>query len=130
MSRSALASATAEHLSLTEADLTERTQSGSQTKFTNRLGWATTWLNRANVLESPSRGRYAILPAGRVLMTGETGEITLQALKQMAGTLPHLTQESDALPDDIIDAAYRELQDSLAEELLQSIRNISPASFE
>ena len=50
----------------------------------------------------------------------------------MAGTPPPPTQEPDdpSTPDEIMDAAYRELQDSLAEELLQSVRNISSARFE
>ena len=73
MDRSDLASAAAKHLSLNEADLSERTSSGNQTKFANRLGWATTCLNKANVLESPSRGRYAILPAGHELLARVTG---------------------------------------------------------
>ena len=132
MRRSELASAVAGHLGLSEADLAERTRAGGQTKFANRMSWATMRLNRAGALEYHTRGSCAILPAGRQLLEREAGDISAQVLDQMAGIPPHDLQDTydSSTPDEIMEAAHREMQDSLADELLKNLRQVSPARFE
>lgn len=132
MRRSELASAVAAHLDLSEADLAERTRAGGQTKFANRMSWATMRLNRAGALKYHARGNYAILPAGRALLERHTGAISHQILQQMAGVPPQDIQDTDdrSTPDEMMEAAYREIQDSLADELLKNLREVSPTRFE
>lgn len=41
----------AHQFSLTEADLRELLPSGKQAKFTNRIGWATTYLRKTKLID-------------------------------------------------------------------------------
>ena len=55
----------AEDMKMTPADLAELLPSGKQTTFGNRVNWARTYLNKAGLIETPSRGRYRITAAGK-----------------------------------------------------------------
>lgn len=50
----------ADRFSLTEAERAEVLPSGFQAKFTNRVAWAATHLNKAGAIARVSRGRYVI----------------------------------------------------------------------
>ena len=52
-------------LCLTEGDLQEMLPSGLQTKFENRISWARTYLKRAGLIESTSRGVYILTEEGQ-----------------------------------------------------------------
>jgi restriction system protein len=43
---------------LSDEDLAERIPSGRDTVFRNRVGWATTYLKKAGVIEPAGRGQY------------------------------------------------------------------------
>ena len=66
---------------LSEKDCAEMLPSGKQSKFDNRVAWARTYLDRAGLIETPSRGKYRITDAGKkALMSGE--EINLKYLER------------------------------------------------
>ena len=54
--------------SVSEKERTEMLPSGKQQLFDNRIGWARTYLKKAGLVQSPSRGVYMITPAGKSSM--------------------------------------------------------------
>jgi restriction endonuclease Mrr len=60
--------ALAEEFNLTDEEQSELLPSGSQSLFSNRVGWARTYLKQAGLLESPKRGFFKIAQAGLDLL--------------------------------------------------------------
>lgn len=60
-------------LHLTEQDLAETLPSNSKISvFSGRVGWAKTYLLKAQMIDSPQRGYIAITPSGKALLESET----------------------------------------------------------
>ena len=51
--------------SVSEKERAEMLPSGKQQLFDNRIGWTRTYLKKAGLVQSPSRGIYVITPVGR-----------------------------------------------------------------
>jgi restriction system protein len=135
-------------LQLSESDLAERLASGTQTVFWNRVAWAVQYLKAAGAIEPVRRAVYRITDRGRSLATGE--EVNVKALRQFpefaefAGKGPDTTGDGGAAaasteialtettetPEESLDRNFRIHRDALAAELLESVRNGSPAAFE
>ncbi|HSW64787.1 MAG TPA: restriction endonuclease [Dissulfurispiraceae bacterium] len=139
--------ALAKELGLTEDDLREMLPSGIQATFVNRVGWASTYMKKAGLLEATRRGFYQITDRGRDLVKKQPKIINVKLLKQypeflefqqLKGTrsddkVPQLKGTSDvsqATPSEALEAAYENLRDELADELLTRLKKISPAFFE
>ena len=135
-----------ERLSLTNDDILEKVPSGGQTKFDNCVGWALYELKKVGFLWSPSRAYYQITPQGKELLaTGADDLLSLpwnalkNAVRQGGGDADVsdtaadddvVTDSEDSTPNEQIAALHKELSDRLAEELLESVKRMSPTSFE
>ncbi len=132
---------------LTENDLKEMLPSGIQPTFVNRVGWASTYMKKAELLESTRRGFYQITARGIELIKKQPKVINVRLLKQYPEFLAFQklkgtrrgekdndsTGPSDlstATPSEALEAAYENLRDELADELLGKLKKISPAFFE
>ena len=63
----------AEKMNISEQDQAELLPSKRQSTFNNRVAWARTYLDRAGLIETPSRGQYRITEEGkRALLSGNT----------------------------------------------------------
>jgi restriction system protein len=137
----------AKELGLNEDDLKEMLPSGIQSTFVNRVGWASTYMKKAGLLEATRRGFYQITERGRDLLKKQPKTINVKLLKQypeflefqqLKGTRvgEKLTESkgssdvSAATPSEALEAAYENLRDELADELLARLKKISPAFFE
>ncbi|WP_194586140.1 restriction endonuclease, partial [Vibrio anguillarum] len=133
----------AEHFNLSEDERTELLPSGRQAAFTNRVGWAKTYLTKAGLLDSTRRGHFVITELGQdALISGE--EINNQYLKHFDDFNAFTKQKNgdsskveettlsnnDATPDEVLRAAYKQINDTLASEILARTRKVSPAFFE
>ena len=130
-------------LSLTEEDLAEQSSSGVF-RVADRTDWAMFDLRRAGYLYRPSRGRFLITEQGRAILTSHKGEITDADLRPIIATqqkenddpLPEIfdvtdaVRLSDATPGEQMLSSFQRLQGDLEQELLDSIRTISPERFE
>lgn len=127
---------------LTEEDLAQMQPSGKQTVFANRVGWAATYLKRAGLIVSPSRGQYCISDAGREVLQLNPDVIDVKFLTRYPSfcefqsltsgesvQLPPPEEEEDT-PDDVIENAIRRMNTSLAEELMTEVMKMSPVAFE
>lgn len=139
--------ALATSLGLTEDDLKEMLPSGLQRTFVNRIGWATTYMKKANLLESTRRGYYRITPRGQELLRKKPATINVKILKQYpeflefqklkgtrSGEKTTIAKESldasTATPSEALEAAYENLRDELIDELLTKLKQSSPSFFE
>lgn len=72
----------AEQFNLTEEEKDERLPSGRQTIFSNRVGWARTYLIKAGLIESPKRAHFIITSRGKNALKHSDTEIDDNYLKQ------------------------------------------------
>ena len=61
--------------SISEKERVELLPSGKQQLFDNRIGWTRTYLKKAGLVQSPSRGVYMITPAGRQVLNENPPQI-------------------------------------------------------
>lgn len=139
--------ALAKELGLTDEDLKEMLPSGIQSTFFNRVGWASTYMKKAGLLEATRRGFYQITDRGRDLLKKQPKIVNVKLLKQypeflefqqLKGTRSSVkvvetkgaTDVSTATPSEALESAYENLRDELADELLGRLKKISPAFFE
>ncbi len=129
-----------QHFSLNETDLEERVPSG-QNRFTNRVYWAVSYLRRASLLRSPSQARFLITDQGLQALATYDGDIGTGELKRLIelggrtippepGVVPEVEDVSGATPDEQLATLHQELDDKLADELLDAVLNLSPDRFE
>jgi restriction system protein len=134
-------------LGLTEDDLKEMLPSGLQRTFVNRIGWATTYMKKANLLEATRRGYYRITPRGQELLRKKPATINVKTLKQYpeflefqklkgtrsgekTTTAKESLDASTATPSEALESAYENLRDELIDELLTKLKQSSPSFFE
>jgi len=137
----------ATELALTDDDLKEMLPSGIQSAFVNRVGWASTYMKKAGLLEATRRGYYRITSRGQDLLKKQPKAINVKLLKQypeflefqqLKGTRSGekaspsggATDISTATPSEALETAYENLRDELADELLARLKKSSPSFFE
>lgn len=135
----------AEQLNLSSDDLAEMLPSGRQTVFKNRVGWAKTYLKKAGLLESPARATIVITNAGKQVVADNPEKIDSKYLEQFpsfvdfasapeplddSNPASEVPKPSDLTPDDQPEDAYKEINDSLASDLLSEVLKIPPYTFE
>jgi restriction system protein len=147
ISTSEAVEALAKELSLSDEDLKEMLPSGIQSTFVNRVGWASTYMKKAGLLEATRRGFYQITDRGRDLLKKQPKTIDVKLLKQYPAFLEfqqlkgtrsgdkvieskETSDVSTATPSEALESAYKNLRDELADELLDRLKKISPAFFE
>jgi len=139
--------ALARELNLTDEDLKEMLPSGIQSSFVNRVGWASTYMKKAGLLEATRRGYYQITPRGQELLKKQPKSINVKLLKQYpeflefqqlkgtrSGDKTSASKEtaytSTATPSEALETAYENLRDELMDELLNKLKKTSPSYFE
>jgi len=135
----------ADEFGLAAEERKELLPSGNQTVFANRVGWARTYLKKAGLLESTRRGYFAITKKGLKVLEDNPVEINVKYLEQFpefvqfwkptktpggesVGNVPKDIE--DKTPLELIEIGSRKLQDELASELLEQVKECSPAFFE
>jgi restriction system protein len=133
----------AEKLKLSEQELAEMLPSGRQGVFRNRIGWSRTYLKKAGLIESPSRGIFIITDEGKAVLAQNPEVINDDFLNQYESFRLFKSPSSSELekeknnvdvpegtPQDILDNAFKLINVSLADELLNEIMKQSPSFFE
>src|SRR5215813_9401509 len=67
---------------LTNSDLEEKIPSGTQTKYTNRVYWASVYLSKAGVLKRVRRGVLSVTDRGLELLNENHPKITVKLLSR------------------------------------------------
>lgn len=123
----------------------QQTTSSGQSVISNRVGWTRTYLKKAGLIENTSRGILRITDSGKAALNEST--IDIDYLKRFESfrsfVCPENTSSKSKIPGDPpldsgvsmspqekIDIAISELNNVLADELMDEIMKITPYSFE
>lgn len=127
-------------MNLSDSDRAERLPSGKQSTFDNRVAWARTYLDKAGLIETPSRGKYIITEKGKeALASGE--EINLKYLEKSEKFKAFHTstsqinseiieEEKEESPMEILDSAFQQVNATLASQLMDEVMKLTPSEFE
>ena len=129
---------------LTDEQLQEQLPSKLQPLFYNRVAWAKTHLKSAGLIENPERGKVSLSEAGRKVLVQKLPSINCRFLKQFPSYLKFIGQtpdqenqnqdetviESTQTPMELLDASFKTLRNSTAEELLSRLKSCAPGFFE
>ncbi len=129
-------------MGLTEDQCAVRIPSG-EPMWTNRLGWALSYLSHAGAVEHPARGRYVMTQTGQALLRHHPEALTTSDLEALPGySWPDpgrkgsSTQQRATLGDTLVDPTeqvydgVRRLNDSVAQDLLERLHAQGPVFFE
>ena len=138
----------AQRFSLSNEELKEMLPSGYAPLFANRVGWASTYLKKARLLESEKRGTFQITERGESILKAQPERIDIPFLNQFPEFVTFRkgnrnnsnppTDKTDATdevgvdqnPEEQLEFAHQKLQEELAQELLQTVMDASPQFFE
>lgn len=141
----ALIEALSDEFGLTPIEREELIPSGKQTVMANRVHWAKSYLKQAGLVAPTRRAHFIITDRGKTALSQSNAKINISFLKQFdefqafqgrskdratASTKGDDTQAADITPDEALRAAHKGINDNLAAELLDRVRNASPAFFE
>lgn len=136
----------AQTLQLTEQDLSETLSNGSSV-YAGRVGWAKTYLKKAEMIDSPQRGYITITPAGQSLLArnepitnallAKLSSAFLDFYRPQSGSNTSTQPDSEntqistpETPQETFERVYNLINEQLADELLNDVLNQSPAFFE
>jgi restriction system protein len=132
-----------EKFNLTDEQKQELLPSGKQSIFENRAGWAKTHLKKARLLIYPKRGCIEITERGISVLENKPEKIDMKFLKQFDEyneflNLTNQNKNDDGstneieihTPEELIETAFQNIKRTLADEILEKVRNVNPAFFE
>src|SRR5262245_17706400 len=134
--------ALATEFKLSASDRDELLPSGRQSKFSNRVAWAKSYLQQAGLLLSPRRGHFQISDRGREVLTSAPTRIDVKFLEQDPEFVEFRTPKGDVVevppplppepetPEEALEAAHLKMRIGLASELLTRVKAGSPQFFE
>ena len=138
--------AVAKYLGLTEEALVERLESGTQTTFDNRMGWARTYLFKAGLLDRPRRAIYVISENGKKLLLNPPTAIDADYLRsydrfndffpanaarsEKAQLVVQNDSDDELTPEEQIEKGVIRIQHELRGEVLDRVKQLPPEGFE
>ena len=137
----------AREFNLTEEEKERLLPSGKQTRLSNRINWARTYLKQAGLIEFPNRGTFKITDIGLKVLENPPERITNNFLSQYdsfqefksrknnrssdaKGSAEEELEDTDQTPDEVLRAAHKSINDALAADLLSRVRKADPYFFE
>lgn len=130
---------------LSDSDREEPLPSGRQSKFSNRVAWAKSYLQQAGLLLSPRRAHFRISDRGRDVLKSAPPRIDIKFLEQYPEFVEFRTPKGDLAPtpsptpspqpepetpEEALEAAHLRMRVGLASELLGRVKEASPQFFE
>ena len=135
-------------MQLSEDDLAQMLPSGRVSTFYSRFAWARTYLDRAGLIETPQRGQYRITKEGKkALSSGK--KIDLKYLDQFEkfrefhrvkgldkenpkeeGEKSESQVDVNESPIEVLEDAFQQVNDKLANQLMYEVMNLKPVAFE
>ena len=135
--------ALADEMGFSEEERQELLPSGAQAVYKNRIGWAHDRLKRRGLSESPKRGVWRLTPTGVEFVQKTTFPLAPEHLIQITTVSPDSTTHPESAepivtaqvpemesPDERLNSAVQEINESVGAELLEQIMQASPKFFE
>jgi restriction system protein len=136
----------ATYFGLTDEDLRELLPSGRQSRFTNRAGWARTYLTKAGLVEPIVRGTHRITQDGLDLLQQNPSHIDMKLLERFPKYVEFRNKTNQAeepieiasenerevtgTPEETLELSFQRLNQSLAEDILEYVKSCSYTFFE
>jgi len=129
-----------ENFNLTDKEKRELLPSGQQQVINNRTGWASTYLKKAGLLESPKRSYFNITEKGLAVLKENPVEINVKYLERFPEFIEFRTlkkakkesstQEEEQDPRESLEFNYQQINEELAQEILKTVKETHPNFFE
>ena len=129
-----------EIFNLTDEEMKELLPSGQQKVINNRIGWANTYLKKAELLESTRRGYFIITKNGLSVLKENPVEVDVKYLGRFSKfeEFRNLKKEDNKpengeqqqTPQELLEFNFNKINEELAQELLTTIKNNHPNFFE
>lgn len=132
----------AKKMKISETDLSELVPSGKQSRFNNRMNWARTYLDKAGLIETPSRGKYRITEAGnKALLSGEVIDIkyldkidkfkNFHKVSSPDNVSSDISNEDkEKSPIEILDSAFQRVNSVLITDVMSEVMKLDDSGFE
>lgn len=139
----------AEEFRLSEEERKELLPSGQQAVFKNRVGWASTYLKKAELLNSGKKGHFSITQRGLNILKENRSSIDVNFLKRYGEfnkfyngdkqieidkpgifSIECMEKKEELDPEEFLEIAYQKLHKELVSELLSTIKKCAPTFFE
>lgn len=136
--------ALADYFNLTEQERNERMSNGQKNIFYDRLQWANTYLKKAGLLKSVSRGVFQITQDGYDALASNPTHIDREFLMHYPSFVEFSTPSSSEIesssdtdvtdetstPQETLQSSFQRIKSHLRQELLEQIMSCSPSFFE
>ena len=132
------------YFNLTEEDLSQTTQGGNTTQVADRIGWCRQYFRRALFIDIPQKGIWKLTDRGKGYLANHKS-LTISDLmeykefaeyaggkktkKEVVPSKPSIASLG-ITPTDALEEAHKSINESLSDELLSMIMNLSPKFFE
>ena len=141
----------AQQFNLSDEERKELLPSGTAFLFSNRVGWARTYLKKAGLLDAPKRGIVIITERGRKTLNENLQEINVKYLSQFPEFIEFKLAKDDSkedlkiasnnlftetevtrnqTPEELLETGYQSIRKSLEEEIVSKLKSVSPSFFE
>lgn len=126
---------------LSESQLAQITPSGRMTIFSNRVGWAKTYLKKAGLIDAPKRALFKITQEGQKVLAQKPEVIDPKFLEKFNSfrkfqygngeeTAQEKSETSENTPEEIMEVGYQSIVKELQSELLTNLKSQAPSFFE
>ncbi len=118
---------------------TELLPSGQQPVVHNRLGWAKTYMKKANLIETTKRGYFKITERGEIVLKERPAQIDIQYLSRFPEFVEFRSIKKGKAdietsvintPHESLESSYEIIRNELVQGLLNSIKESTPGFFE
>ena len=134
-----------DQLALTSDERAELLPSGKQTTIANRVHWAKAYLKQAGLVAATKRGHFIITEAGKTILRDQPDHIDVDLLRQFPAFLNFqnrsrneqenatsgASEHASALsPEEVLRSSYANINETVANDLIDRLRQGTPAFFE
>ncbi|QGQ21939.1 restriction endonuclease [Gimesia benthica] len=132
----------ADYLELSDEERHKLLPSGQQTVFHNRVAWAKTYMERAGLLETVTRGQFTITDRGREVLNSSVDRIDQSFLLQFDEFRDFKSRDKNddettvekkteiETPEEALQTAYKQIREDLAADLIYQVKRMTPVFFE
>lgn len=135
-------------LNLSDEDKKELLPSGKMAVYRSRIGWAKTYLKNAGLIDNSIRGKIKITERGIQVLRSNPDSINkdflmqfdefqtfvnvtkLKASEFVVPNTREISVQESLSPEDMLENGYKEINNTLASDLLDQILTMSPDFFE
>jgi restriction system protein len=135
----------ADGFQLSQEDREELLPSGTQRRLNNRVKWVAAHFRKAGLIESMGPGKFKITSRGQSILASTPQKIDMKFLIQFPGYFEFISGgkpepgiaapkptpvDVEQTPEELIDVTHRQLEEGLAQQLLDKVLSLSPTFFE